>query len=102
MLDSSKMLFYINHKEYMKYTRIFADYLCEFVDTEDVFYFFMIKSKYPKIDFEYGGCSFFKKEMTDFRIGTSETKILLNQKIECIGTNNERITELYRNPNYKI
>jgi hypothetical protein len=101
MLDSSKMLFYINHKEYMKYTRIVADYLCEFVDTAGVYYFFMIKSKYPKIDFEYGGCSFFKKGVTDFRVGTAETKILLNEKIVDIGTKNERIIELYRNPNYE-
>jgi hypothetical protein len=102
MLDSSKMLFYINHKEYMKYTRIVADYLCEFVDTADVFYYFMIKSKYHKVDFEYSGCSFFKKGVTDFRIGTSETKILLKEKIVGIGTENEIITELYRNPNYKV
>jgi hypothetical protein len=101
MLDSSKMLFYINHKEYMKYTRIVADYLCEFVDTAGVYYFFMIKSKYPKVDFEYGGCSFFKKGVTDFRVGTAETKILLNEKIVDIGTNNERIIELYRNSNYE-
>jgi hypothetical protein len=61
----------------------------------------MIKSKYPKIDFEYGGCSFFKKGVTDFRVGTAETKILLNEKIVDIGTKNERIIELYRNPNYE-
>jgi hypothetical protein len=100
MLDSSRMLFYINNKEYMKYTRIVADYLCEYADETGTFYFFMIKTKYPKVDLEYGGCSFFKKDNTDFRIGTAETKILLNEKISKIGTDNEIITELYKNPNY--
>ena len=53
------------------------------------------------IENEYGGCSFFKKDKTDYCVGTAETKILLNEKITCIGTENEVITELYRNPNYK-
>lgn len=101
MLDSSRVLFYINHNAYKKYTRIVADYLCRFIDLADEYYFFMIESKYPKIENEYGGCSFFKKDKTDYCVGTAETKILLNEKITCIGTENEVITELYRNPNYK-
>lgn len=100
MLDSSKVLFYINHNEYKKYTRIVADYLCRYIDVTDEFYFFMIKSKYPKIEDEYGGCSFFKKEKTDYCKGTAETKILLNEKITELGTENETIIELYRNPNW--
>lgn len=31
MLDSSRVLFYINHNAYKKYTRIVADYLCRFI-----------------------------------------------------------------------
>ena len=102
MLDSSRVLFYINHNAYKKYTRIVADYLCRFIDLADEYYFFMIESKYPKIENEYGGCSFFKKDKTDYCVGTAETKILLNEKITCIGTEDEVITELYRNPNYKV
>ena len=86
---------------YKKYTRIVTDYLCRFIDLADEYYFFMIESKYPKIENEYGGCSLFKKDKTDYCVGTAETKILLNEKITCIGTENEVITELYRNPNYK-
>jgi hypothetical protein len=100
MLDSNKLLFCINHREYMKYTRIVADYLCEYDDGTDVFYFFIVQHK--KIKFEYRGCSFFKKNKTNFRVGTAEAKILLNEKIIGLGTENEATIELYRNPNYKI
>ena len=67
--------------------------MCRFIDLADEYYFFMIESKYPKIENEYGGCSFFKKDKTDYCVGTAETKILLNEKITCIGTENEVIKE---------
>lgn len=106
MLDSSNLLFYINNREYMNYTKINANYLCEYIetsinsDTSETYYFFMVKSKYPKVSNEYSGCSFFKKHRTDFRRGTIETKVLLNEKITNLNQTNETVTELFRHKNY--
>lgn len=103
MLDSCRFHFLINHNEYIKYTRIYADYLCEYELPElkqEYLYFFTIKCKYSKIENEYRGCSFFKKHDIDYRRGTSETKLLLNEKITNIGKETENVKEIYRHPKY--
>lgn len=104
MLDSCQFMFLINHKEYLKYTKIYADYLCEYFLPEnqsECLYFFSVKSLKPKILHEVIGCSFFKKHNIDYTKGASETKLLLNQKIFGHGTDKERCIELYKHPNYK-
>lgn len=83
MLDSSKVMFAINLKEYIKYTRIKADYLCEYdMDEMQCLYLFMVKEKQAKDAKQYKPCSFFKKGDKDYRRGTANTTILLNTKKE--------------------
>lgn len=103
MLDSNKCVFLINQKEYIKYTKIIANYLCEYHLPEtqnESLYLFSIKSNNPKLKNECLGCSFFKKHSIDYTKGTSETKLLLNTKITNIGNVNEKRVELFRRPNY--
>lgn len=105
MIDSCQFLFLINHHEYIKYTKIYADYLCEYLlpeNREDCLYFFSVKNTRPKIENECGGCSFFKRHTIDFRRGTSETKLLLNEKINNVGQKEEFVTEIYRHPKYEV
>lgn len=102
MIDSCQFLFLINHNEYRKYTKIYADYLCEYLLPENInecLYLFIVKNSIPKIKNECGACSFFKRHDIDYRRGTSEAKLLLNEKISNIG-NSEIIEELYRHPKY--
>ena len=83
MLDSSQFLFLINHKEYLKYTKIYADYLCEYFLPEnqnECLYFFTVKVLSTTVLNEVAGCSFFKKHDVDYTKGAAETKLLLNQK----------------------
>lgn len=104
MLDGNQFMFLINHKEYLKYTKIYADYLCEYFlpeNQKECIYFFMVKVLKPVILNEVAGCSFFKKHSIDYTIGASETKLLLNQKILNCGTSQETYIELYKHPNYK-
>ena len=104
MLDNCNPIFLINPVEYVKYTRIRADYLYEYSvpdSTTDILYFFLIKSNDPPTKDIYMGCSFFKKRDKDYRRGTTQTKLLLNEKIINVGTPQEEIMELYRNPIYK-
>lgn len=64
MLDSCFFLFLINHSEYITYTTIYADYLCEYTLPEnkfDTLYLFSVKISTSKIKNECVGCSFFKK-----------------------------------------
>lgn len=103
MLDSSKVLFQINHMEYIQYTTIRANYLCEYQLTENeigILYFFIVKESHGKVKNEYRGCSFFKKHETDYKRGTSETKLLLNIKLLDIGKESKTEMELYRHPHY--
>ena len=104
MLDSNQFMFLINHKEYLKYTKIYADYLCEYFlpeNQKECLYFFTVKVLNPVILNEVAGCSFFKKHEIDYTKGTSETKLLLNQKLLNYGTSQEKCIELYRHPKYK-
>ena len=104
MLDSSQFMFLINHKEYLKYTRIYADYLCEYFLPEnqnECLYFFTVKVMNPTVLDEVSGCSFFKKHDVDYTKGATETKLLLNQKLIGCGTTIEEVIELYRHSNYK-
>ena len=104
MLDSNQFMFLINHKEYLKFTKIYADYLCEYFFPEnqnECLYFFIVKVLKPMVQNEVVGCSFFKKHLIDYTVGASETKLLLNRKSIGYGTENEKIIELYKHPNYK-
>ena len=104
MLDSNQFMFLINNKEYLKYTKIYADYLCEYFlpeNQKECLYFFTVKVLKPVISNEVEGCSFFKKHNIDYTLGTSETKLLLNQKILSCGISEEKCIELYKHPNYK-
>lgn len=103
MLDSCQILFLINHKEYIKYTRIHADYLCEYRlpdDSTQILYYFMYVASRPRILNECGGCSFFKKHNIDFKRGTAEAKLLLNEKIVFPDTPSQTVTELFRHKSY--
>lgn len=104
LVEGCNLLFLIHPTEYIKYTKIFAHYLCEYQLPEDsscILYLFLIKNNFPKVEFECKCCSFFKKHEIDFRKGTSETKLLLVQKYIYVDTENEIIQELFRNPSYK-
>lgn len=104
MLDSCQFVFLINHNEYIKYTKIYADYLCEHILTEDEtekLYFFVVKIKNCLIENECRGCSFFKKHEKDYRKGTSGTKLLLNQKYIDRGKETEQKIELFRHHKYE-
>lgn len=105
MLDSCNVLFLINHKEYMQYTRIFADYLCEYMLPENnagCLYFFAVKIGLPNGENICHGCSFFKKHDIDYRRGTSEAKLLLNEKVINVGTDMEKVVKLYKHSAYQI
>lgn len=99
MLDSCNLLFKINYNEYIKYTRIRADYLCEYKLPENVdvcLYLFLIKSMIE----DYMGCSFFRKHNIDFTKGTSEMKLLFNEKVINCGKENEERIKLFQHKNY--
>ena len=104
MLDVCQLIFFINPKEYIRHTKIYADYLCEYIipnNTTDVLYYFLIKDRNSLTKNIYKGCSFFKKHDKDYRHGTAQTKLLLSEKIINVETPQEEIMELYRNPIYK-
>lgn len=82
MLDHNNLTFLINIHEYVKYTKIKADYLFEYIfDVDTTLYFFSVKNKFPKIENECTGCSFFKKHEMNYRKGASPTTLLYNEKI---------------------
>ncbi len=104
MLDSSRMIFAINLKEYIKYTRIKADYLCEYemIDNNGCLYLFMVKEKQVKLVDQYKPCSFFKKaDSKDYRRGTAKATILLTTKKERMSDGTVTSKELYRSPVYR-
>lgn len=103
MLDSCELAFLINPKEYVKYTRIKADYLFEkhLLEKEDItLYLFLIKESQPKVQNECRGCSFFRKHEMDFTRGSSKTTILLAEKYKNVDTDKQENKVLYRNPAY--
>lgn len=103
ILDSCQFLFRINPKEYIKYTTIYADYLCKYILPEDIeshLYFFSVKAASSHIEDEYRGCSFFKGHEIDYTRGTSETKLLLNVKLSNVKPGMFEQKELFRHQNY--
>lgn len=99
MLDACDVLFKINYNQYIRYTRIRADYLCEYKMkdiSDDCIYLFLIK--YVMND--YKCCSFFKKHNVDFTKGTSQMKLLYNEKIINPGKENEKRVKLFQHKNY--
>lgn len=104
MLDSCELVFLINPKEYVKYTRIKADFLFEHNYTQEkstILYLFIVRKILPQISNECKGCSFFKKYKIDFRRGTSKMTALLVEKYENVDSIYQECKTLYRNPVYK-
>lgn len=102
IIESNKVAYKINPKEYIKFTSIKADYLLEYKDLTNVFYLFLVKEKLnPRFEKEHKCCSFFKKDKTDYTVSTAKTTLLLLSKIEDFCTTSERKIEIYRNPSYK-
>lgn len=103
ILDSTNFVFLINLKEYIKYTKIKANFLFkhDFVSKEPtILYLFLIKENSPKICNEYKGCSFFKKHDKDFSRGTSRTTILFIEKYRNADKPNQEEEILFINPTY--
>lgn len=97
MFDSNSITYLIHSKRYVTYTRIRADYLCEYKMEDGIIYFFsVIERKSPKFKGECKGCSFFKKHNTDYTNGTSKTTTLLIEKYI-----NDNVEIVYRNTSYK-
>ena len=97
MIESNSFYYLINSREYIRYTKIKADYLCEHKQQQNVLYLFLVIEKlYPKFKNECKGCSFFTKHDCDYSVGTSKTTTLLIEKIE-----KENNTIMFRNPSYK-
>ena len=103
MLESNSIAFLINPKDYMRFTKIKADYLFtyKYPGAEDLYFFSFIERKNQKFKDECKGCSFFKKHSVDFTKGTSKTTTLQINKILNHRKKEETITELYKNPTYK-
>lgn len=96
MFESNSITYLIHQQQYVEYTTIKADYLCEYMIVDGTIYFFSkIQKINPKFDNECKGCSFFKKHQTDYTKGTSKTTVLLIEKIV-----DEKSTEVFRNPAY--
>lgn len=104
MLDKNEITFLINSKEYVKYTKIKADYLFEYLLSSDTtLYFFSVKDSFSKIPNECVGCSFFKRGLRDYKTGTIPTTLLCNEKVRYI--NKRDIADsavLYQHPKYVI
>ena len=104
ILDSAQLVFLINPREYLKYTKIYANYLCVYAlpnNKIDTLYLFLVKDVHSKVDNACKACSFFKKHDTDYTRGTAQAKLLLSEKILNLGTPLEKRMEIYRNPIYK-
>lgn len=102
MLEENSVAYKINPRAYFNYTEIFADYLLEY-KKENIFYLFVVKERLsPRFEKEHKGCSFFKKDYTDYTRGTAKTTLLMINKIEHFGTDYENKIEIFRNPAYKV
>lgn len=103
ILDSCNAVFRINQKEYNKYTRIYADYLCEYKKADEeieYLYLFLIRDMYSSMEDVYRCCSFFKQHEVDYKRGTIETKLLLIEKIISVDKENEYFVEKFRHPKF--
>ena len=97
MIESNSFYYLINAREYIRYTTIKADYLCEHKESLRVLYLFLaIERLYPKFKNECKGCSFFAKHNCDYTVGTSKTTTLMIEKIE-----NENTTIIFKSPSYQ-
>ncbi len=104
MLESSKVLFKINHAQYMRYTNIKADYLCKFevLETEEIncLYLFIVEDKFPRVEHEHKLCSFFKKHKIDYEQGTAVAKLLLSEKREIDSNGEVKKEIIFKHKNY--
>lgn len=97
MIEANALYYLINVKKYIQYTKIRADYLCEFREIENILYLFIVKETInPRFENECKGCSFFTKHRYDYSIGASKTTTLLIERND----NGECVT-VYKNPSYK-
>lgn len=97
MFESNVVTYLIHQQEYVKYTSVKADYLCEYTIADGTLYLFtVLQRKFPKFENECRGCSFFKKHKTDYTNGTAKTTVLLIEKIV-----DENTEEIYRSLSYK-
>lgn len=96
MIESNSITYLINAKRYIAYTDIKADYLCEHLSDNEVFYLFLVKERSPKFENECKGCSFFRKHEYDYTIGTAKTSTLLIEKVK-----DGKKSTIYRNPVYR-
>ena len=97
MIESNSFYYLINAREYIRYTTIKADYLCEHKESLRVLYLFLVIERlYPKFKNECKGCSFFTKHDCDYTVGTSKTTTLMIEKIE-----NENTTIIFKSPSYQ-
>lgn len=97
MLDSNAVTYLINKNRYRQYTRINADYLCEYDVNANIIYLFLIlvrsSSKFAN---ECKGCSLFTKHDTDYTDGTIKTTTLLIEK-----QIDKNIVQVFKNTAYK-
>ena len=96
LLDSNTVRYLINQKQYMRYSDIKADYLCERAILTDIFYLFIVKEMNLRDSNICKGCSLLKKHNTDYTNGTAKTTTLLIEKI-----NNGSTSVIYKNPSFK-
>ena len=104
ILDSCKLTFLINPREYAKYTKIRADYLFEYkflMKELIILYLFIVKESHSQISNECKGCSFFRNHDVDFTRGASKATVLFIEKYQNVDTRNQIDKVLYRNPVYK-
>ena len=92
MIESNMITYLINPKEYVKYSKIKADYLCEYIDM-DITYLFLVKESITE---KYKGCSLFTKHDMDYTRGAAKTTTLLIGKSE-----NNLSKTIYRSSSYK-
>lgn len=97
MIEGDTITYLINAKQYIKYTSIKADYLCEHKANLDILYLFLVMERhYPIFKNECKGCSLFRKHDYDYTVGTSKTTTLLIEKEE---RGVDKIV-IFRNPAY--
>ncbi len=97
IFESKVVTYLINPQQYIQYTNIKADYLCEQKNVDEILYLFLaIEKNNPTSIKECRAISFFKKHRTDYTKGTSKTTVLLIEKIE-----NGKTTQIFRNPNFR-
>lgn len=96
LLDSNTVRYLINQKQYMSYSDIKADYLCERTILTDIFYLFIVKENNAIDSNVCKGCSFLRKHRTDYTNGTAKTTTLLIEK-----NSNGYTSVIYKNPYFK-